>query len=373
MKPSTSLLKRILCLALVLCLAIPLLASCGSSTPNASDAEGKLSGEAISWSYKKESKTLTLTGTGAIESFDVNGGIDAPWAAARLSAEKIVVEEGITSIGAYAFWGMNNVTSATLPHSLTVIGDFAFAYCGSLGAINFPAGLTAIGNSAFEGCGALDSIFLSGATTSIGAYAFAYCYGMKSALITAEPVAGKLLIGAHAFENCRSLSNLVLRTSVTEASVGEDAFKNAAKSLESANRNDNADGVSTYTVHVVVDGVETKTYTETRAYGESKAILPESMEGYTVSPASMEGNGNGANADVTFTYTKIVEEAPAETEGEAVTEPTEDEPKGSNTKAIIAIAVMVVILVAIVIGAVLLFRSDKKNAPKPGAPKNQKK
>lgn len=373
MKHSNTITKRILALVLVLCLALPLLVACGSSAPDAPDASGTIENTSVSWSYKKESKTLTVTGAGAIPDFAVNEDSDTPWAEARLSAEKIEISEGITAIGAYAFWGMNNVTSVIVPYTVTEIRPFAFAYCGKLTSFAFPTGLVSIGNSAFEGCGALESVFLYEATATIGDYAFAYCSAMKSALITASPAEGATLIGAHAFENCRSLSNLVLRTSVTAANIGEDAFKNASKSLESATMTDNADGSSVYTVHVVVDGVETRTYTETRAYGESKDIIPEGMEGYTVSPPSAKAPGNGANGDVTFTYTKIEAAAPAETDSEANEGDNTEDPEKSNVKAIIAIVVMAVLIIGLVVGAILLFRSDKKNGQKKGTPKNQKK
>ncbi len=354
--------KRILSLLLILCFSLLALASCGSSTPNAADASGTLG--AITWSYTREGKTLTLSGTGAMDNVTVSEDSDAPWADARLSAEKIVVNEGITAIGSYAFWGMNNVTTVTLPSTLTEIRDFAFAYCGKLNSVSFPAGLASIGKSAFEGCGSLGSVLLHETTKSVGDYAFAYCYGMKSAILTGVPAEGSLLIGSHAFENCRSLETLILRTSVTADHVAADAFLNAAKNFDSAIKTDNATGASVVTVREIMDGEEIFTDTVEISYNAQKVITPhKTFEGYAVEPLSVTVNGNGSNSEVVFTHTKIEAETQPTTEPTAPVE-TDAPDDNVNASSIIALVIMALVLIAIVVGAILLFRSDKKNASK---------
>ena len=133
------------------------------------------------WAYDDETDTLTVTGTGALPDYSIYGANghsqlpDAPWAAYRETAEKIVIGENITSVGAYNFFAFDHVTEVVLPSTLTSIGDGAFAYCLELAAVNLPAGLTAIGEFAF-GANSLTSVNVpSGVTTlnTVFSYNFA--------------------------------------------------------------------------------------------------------------------------------------------------------------------------------------------------------
>ncbi len=364
MKKHLKWITRLCCLSLLLCLTVVSLAACGSSTSNADDASGTLG--TITWAYTKDSKTLTLTGAGAMENITVNDDSDAPWAEARLSAEKIVVNEGITSIGSYAFWGMNNVTDISLPASLTAIGDFAFAYCGKVTQVNIPTAVTAIGKSAFEGCIGLTSLYLPESVTSIGDYAFAYCSAIQSAIITGDPGDGVAFIGAYAFHNCRSLSNLVIRDGVEESQIGENAFKDAAKDFASAEKTTNPSADSQITINYVKDDAAWGEPTVTvLGYGKTQTFTPPTLEGYTPDPLSITATGNGADQTFTVIY-KQNEAAPEETPADTTPAETEaaEESGGVKPSTIIAIVIMGVVLVAIAVGAFFLIRSDKKDAKK---------
>lgn len=61
----------------------------------------------------------------------------------------IVIPEGYTEVGAYAFNGQDKVESVSLPKSLKVVGDMAFANLNSCDVITLNEGLEFIGNSAF--------------------------------------------------------------------------------------------------------------------------------------------------------------------------------------------------------------------------------
>ena len=52
-------------------------------------------------------------------------------------ATKVIIPEGFTSIGSYAFWGCISLTNIVLPSSVTSIGHYAFYSCSSLTSINF--------------------------------------------------------------------------------------------------------------------------------------------------------------------------------------------------------------------------------------------
>ncbi len=354
---------RLVVLCLLLCVAVLSFAACGNSTPNANDASGTHG--AINWVYTKDNKTLTLTGAGEIANITVDEENDAPWAEVRLSAEKIVLNEGITAVGTYAFWGMDNVKDVILPTSLTEIRDFGFAYCGKITQINFPTSLTVIGQSAFEGCSGMTSLYLPASVTGVGDYAFAYCSGIKNAIITGDPGDGYTFIGAYAFRNCHKLESLVLRAELEPEQVIFNAFEGASKNFESAERTTNPSASSTVTISHVKDGavMEEQTVVVELEYGKTQTFSPITIDGYTPDPLSLTAAGNGADQALTFTYrknevvTESVEAAPAETE------PTEEK-SGITPSTIVAIVIMAVVLIAIAVGAFLLIRSDKKAAAK---------
>ena len=79
---------------------------------------------------------LTITGTGAMQNY--SSADHAPWYTYRAQVKKIVVEDGITTIGEYAFAEMNAVTSVTLPEGIEEIPLYAFYNCSALRTIDLP-------------------------------------------------------------------------------------------------------------------------------------------------------------------------------------------------------------------------------------------
>ena len=107
-------------------------------------------GENITWSY--DAGTLRFSGKGNMKNIS-NGsrGERAPWYHSdyRDSITNIVIEEGITSVGSWAFISLVNVTTVTIPSTVTVIQPHAFQNCQGIKCMNLPNGLTAIGVDAF--------------------------------------------------------------------------------------------------------------------------------------------------------------------------------------------------------------------------------
>ena len=68
------------------------------------------------------------------------------------SFKEVVINEGITSIGSYAFYDCPLLKNVTIPSSVTLIGDGAFGKCSSLTNVTIPEGVTTIGASAFRDC-----------------------------------------------------------------------------------------------------------------------------------------------------------------------------------------------------------------------------
>ena len=86
-------------------------------------------GESVTW-VLKENGELVISGTGGISDF--KSFLDIPWYKHGENIKTVVIEDGVTSICEYAFNGLSNVTSITIPNSVNVIGDAAFFMCDRL-------------------------------------------------------------------------------------------------------------------------------------------------------------------------------------------------------------------------------------------------
>ena len=69
----------------------------------------------------------------------------------------LVIPDGVTSIGQYAFDHCSGLESVTIPNSVTSIGQNAFSGCSGLESVTIPNSVTSIGNSAFN-CSSLTSV-----------------------------------------------------------------------------------------------------------------------------------------------------------------------------------------------------------------------
>lgn len=127
--------------------------------------------------WKVENGTLTISGSGAIDNYD--SAAECPWADQRADITKIVVEDGITSIGNFAFYGMTNLTEISLSDSIVSIGAYAFKNDSSLENVTLPSELTQIQDSAFYGCSKISSIVIPAKVTKIGDYVFSRCSSLK--------------------------------------------------------------------------------------------------------------------------------------------------------------------------------------------------
>ena len=135
----------------------------------------------------------------------------------------LIIPEGVTSIGNYAFYRCTGLTSVTIGNSVTSIGNSAFSSCSGLTSINIPNGVTSIGNSAFLSCSGLTSINIPNGVTSIGNFAFSSCSGLTSIDIPNSVTS----IGNSAFSNCSDLTSVTIGNSVT--SIEKSTFESCSK------------------------------------------------------------------------------------------------------------------------------------------------
>jgi len=87
--------------------------------------------ESATWSF--ENNTLTICGNGRMPNYHSNSVI--PWHEYAEEIENIVVEEGVSSIGDYAFNSLPNLKTISLPSTLTSIGSMSLYNIGSVDTI----------------------------------------------------------------------------------------------------------------------------------------------------------------------------------------------------------------------------------------------
>lgn len=92
---------------------------------------------------------------------------------------EVIVREDTTTILDYAFWGMENLSSITLPDNLTSIGNHAFDGCSAIKAINIPDSVSSIGSYAFSGCTSLLSVHIGNRITIIPERCFNGCTNLE--------------------------------------------------------------------------------------------------------------------------------------------------------------------------------------------------
>ena len=132
--------------------------------------------------------------------------------------KNVNIQQGITSIGSFAFDGCSSLTSISIPEGMTRIGDFAFHDCKSLTEVTIPKGVTSIGDQAFTGCSSIASITIPESVVSIGNLTFQNCSSLRSITLSE----GLKSIGEQAFRSCSSLTSITIPESMT--SIGHEAF-----------------------------------------------------------------------------------------------------------------------------------------------------
>ena len=190
-------IKRMLALALCLVLCATLLPGWASA---AEIVDSGTCGENLTWTLDSEG-TLTISGTGEME--DYIRAKDVPWYNSTSEIIKVMINDGVKTVGRNAFTFCEFLTDVSLPRGLTKIGDSAFSYCEQLHTINIPDELIMIDDSAFKSCDDLLEVILPDDLNSIGKMAFS-----GSGLTTITIPKGVTEIGDGAFCFCRKLTEL---------------------------------------------------------------------------------------------------------------------------------------------------------------------
>lgn len=286
------------------------------------------------------SKTLTITGSGAMPDFDFPNGNLAPWwnyeALGMLTSfgnfklegelKKVVIKDGVTNVSNYALFFLPAATQVTLPDSVTSIGRYGIAMCSKLTGLSIPKGVTGIGDFGLAGNG-LTAVTLPDGLQSLGRGAFDSCASLTNttlpAAITAVPGkcfadCTKLLnvkyadtvtaIGDLAFESCKALTAAPIPETVTEigasaftgctaltdgtipagvSTIPEDCFRGCTALTDI-----NLPGTVTSVGHNAFTGCTA--LKDVRCYGAAPAVEPGNSEAHSFEPATVTVHYNPA-------------------------------------------------------------------------------
>ena len=109
----------------------------------------------VYWQYDSETYTLTITGEGNMKNWKAS--VSKPWGSVTIKT--VVIEEGVTSVGDYAFKD-KTIETVSLPESLVTIGVSAFDGCRTLKTVHLGSNVAEIGKNAFS-CVALEAFTVS--------------------------------------------------------------------------------------------------------------------------------------------------------------------------------------------------------------------
>lgn len=218
--------KRLVSLLLAFSMMLTFL-PVGAVTAFAKDPEwncGANASNIVTAHFNSASGTLTFSGEGAMENYQTMHYV-APWKEISNQIKKIVIGNGVTSIGSNAFYQCSDMQAKldlSDAKALTSIENNAFYGCKKLtGSLEIPDSVTKIGAEAFLDCNNLSGNFeLPEGLQSVGNDAFYNCYNLTGGLKLPDTVTS---IGTGAFYNCAKLDGyLVLSSSLTK--IPQNAF-----------------------------------------------------------------------------------------------------------------------------------------------------
>lgn len=186
-------------------------------------------GDGVTWKYEPELNsygqdeggTLTISGNGAMEDYDTTA--ETPWSDLWLIS-KVNIENGVTKVGNFSFWGRGRITNVVLPNTITSIGESAFRGCRLI-EIEIPGSVTNVGDYAFYSCKDLSNVKIHNGVRSLGASAFYNCSKLTQITIPASVIRG----AETAFHGCSNLVNIDVDPNNTEYVSQDGALLNKEK------------------------------------------------------------------------------------------------------------------------------------------------
>ena len=180
-----------------------------------------IEGTSITWSFNAETGALTVSGTGVIPSYA--SGADSPWGSHQKEIKSITIENGITTIGDYAFSGTTAET-IRMADSVTSIGKNSFSSSEQLTSLTLSKNWTSSGNNAFINCKKLETVVIPASLNTEATAIFQNCISLKSVVFED----GVKKVGNDFFAGCKILEEVVIPASMEKLGRTRTIFKGCA-------------------------------------------------------------------------------------------------------------------------------------------------
>ena len=179
----------------------------------------------VTWSFDENTETLTFWGQGSLSKEKTETG-DSPhyeWTSLSDVVKTIIIEDGITEIPDFSFYGFNKAISVILPSTLQFIGSYAFSHC-SFEELTIPESVEQIGTGAFSNCEQLRSCDIRGKIFALEEFTFGGCTEMQSIWFQE----GLVELQKDCLHGCDKINVLLIPSSVTNM---EELHANGIKIL----------------------------------------------------------------------------------------------------------------------------------------------
>ncbi len=150
-------------------------------------------------SYTFDNGILTISGSGGMYNYDYENN-KSPFCE-NDAIEQVIIEDGVTNVGEYAFYLCKNIKTVEFPASLLRIDKNAFSFCNSLTSITIPSGVAYIGVGAFSYCSRLSTATITGNVTVINKGTFFVCNALRKVYLPASIT----IIDESAFGSCANM------------------------------------------------------------------------------------------------------------------------------------------------------------------------
>ncbi len=124
--------------------------------------------------------------------------------------------QGLTHIGWYAFNGCESLQAMTIPSGVKGIAMWTFAHCTSLQTVVFEGDLDYMDSNVFDSCISLETVVFKGKVDHIYASAFEGCISLRTMDLSRTELTK---LGTGIFQNCSSLTQVLLPPALTEIST----------------------------------------------------------------------------------------------------------------------------------------------------------
>lgn len=160
----------ILLVLLMLCTSVPLVFS--------ATVDSGTCGDNVMWTLD-DTGTLTISGTGEMDDYYLN----TPWEQNKDLIKSVIIQDGVTSIGKYAFYECESLESATMGNYVKTIALGAFRGCTCLDEVTMSSSIETISAQAFAFCTSLSSISIPSSIANISSTAFVKCSALNQVFI----------------------------------------------------------------------------------------------------------------------------------------------------------------------------------------------